>query len=72
MPDDNVSAPPLPVAKGKPVSEALLNEKVRRGEGCLSHCDVPYDERGARPARKYRGALLLLFSTQHLAEMSTC
>jgi hypothetical protein len=30
MPDENVSAPPLPVAapKSKPVSEALLNEKV--------------------------------------------
>ncbi|EXJ77139.1 hypothetical protein A1O3_10297 [Capronia epimyces CBS 606.96] len=31
MPDDNVSAPPLPVApKSKPVSEALLNEKWDR------------------------------------------
>jgi len=30
MPDDNVSSPPLPVAKSKPVSEALLNEKWDR------------------------------------------
>ncbi|KIX94539.1 uncharacterized protein Z520_09585 [Fonsecaea multimorphosa CBS 102226] len=30
MPDDNVSSPPLPVAKSRPVSEALLNEKWDR------------------------------------------
>ena len=30
MADENVSGPPLPVARSnKPVSEALLNEKVR-------------------------------------------
>ncbi|KIV97170.1 hypothetical protein PV10_00952 [Exophiala mesophila] len=29
MSDTNASSPPLPVAKSKPMSEALLNEKVR-------------------------------------------
>ena len=32
MSNDNVRDPPLPVARGRPVSEALLNEKVRVGE----------------------------------------
>ncbi|KIW93675.1 uncharacterized protein Z519_06280 [Cladophialophora bantiana CBS 173.52] len=30
MPDDNVSSPPLPASKSRPVSEALLNEKWDR------------------------------------------
>jgi hypothetical protein len=38
MSNENTSDPPLPTPKGRPVSEALLNEKVRatyqRGDGC--------------------------------------
>ena len=41
MPDDNVSGPPLPVAKGKPVSEALLNEKVRGKRDCIHGWSTP-------------------------------
>jgi hypothetical protein len=64
MPDDNVAAPPLPVAKGKPVSEALLNEKVRVvGEEEEEEETVP------KPALRCGGAIRF-FQRRRAAQLS--
>ena len=45
MSDTNASSPPLPVAKSKPMSEALLNEKVRAHKVSLPPDRVVWLER---------------------------